>query len=210
MKIKILIISCLILSTTGCLGGSGVKRPDYFMLDYPAPGIESEGQILPGSLKIDRFSVVQLFNGAAMLVGTDPFTLNALPAGRWKANPADLVTDILIRDFRNTGLFPAVFSSHDIERARFVLAGAITDFYKLQGNGKPEALLGITVTLLDREKKNDTEMILFQKQYSRSEASSKEDPQELARALSKAMEALSKQILSDVYQTISTLKEKGV
>jgi ABC-type uncharacterized transport system auxiliary subunit len=71
--------------------------------------------------------VAQLFKSNFMIFSIDPFGLDKFPYVHWVTNPVDMVTDYLIRDFRQTGLLRGIFSYRDTDMIRFLLQGNVTE-----------------------------------------------------------------------------------
>ena len=64
-----------------------------------------------------------------------------------------MVTDFLIRDFKNSGIFTAVFSDNDSEETRYLLKGQVDEFLEVGGQNGQDAVLTINVTFLDLNRK---------------------------------------------------------
>jgi len=205
MRGKWLFISVLIILAAGCASGKPANTIDYFMLDYPPPGIQ-EAARLDEVIKIERFSVAHLFNSNAIVFRTGSYGLRTFHHERWKTNPGNMVTDYLIRDCRHAGLFRAVFSYRDPEASRFILEGGVVEFLEVEQQDGRKALLSITVTLLDLKQTEIPKKVIFQKSYSHAAKCSEKGPGGLARGLSESMERLSGQIISDVYHAVKSLK----
>jgi hypothetical protein len=88
---------------------------------------------------------------------------------------------------------------------QFVLEGNVTDFLEVEDNGSPKAFLTIYVTLLDLNQKDITRKVVFQKRYSQAVECGERGPGGMAQGLSKSMEQLSGQIISDVHHAIKSL-----
>ena len=204
MRGKNLFITMLIFLLAGCVGGRIASTTEYYMLDYASPVINASTP-LNMFLRVERFSVAQVFNSNAMLYRTRSFTLTPFPDDRWRVNPGDLVTDNLIRDIRHAGIFRGVFSYRDTEVTRFVLEGNVTEFLGVEENGVPKALLTVYITLLDLNQKDITSKMVFQKRYSRAAECGEKGPGGMAHGLSKSMEQLSGQIINDVYHAVKSL-----
>ncbi len=204
MRVKNLFILVLIFLLAGCVGGKIASTIEYYMLDYASPDIK-ESTPFNGFIKVERFSVAQIFNGNAMLHRTGSFALTPFPNDRWRVNPADLVRDKLIRDIRHSGIFRGVFTYRDTEVTRFVLEGNVTEFLEVEEKGSPKALLTIYVTLLDLKQKDITRKVIFQKKYSQAMECGERGPKGMAEGLSKSMEQLSGQIISDVYHAVKSI-----
>jgi ABC-type uncharacterized transport system auxiliary subunit len=204
MRGRNLFIPVLILLVAGCVGGQIASTTDYYMLDYAPPDIKGSTP-LNVFLRVERFSVAQVFNSNAMLYRTGSFSLTPFPNDRWRVNPGDLVTDNLIRDIRHAGIYRGVFSYRDTEVTRFVLEGNVTEFLEVEEKGSPRALLTIYVTLLDLSQEKITRKVVFQKRYSQAAQCDERGPAGMAQGLSKSMEQLSGQITIDVYHAVKSL-----
>jgi len=185
----------------GCLpGASPPYVVDRYVLDYaPPPG---KGERLDQALGIARFSVAQTYNGTAMIYKDNPYRTAALVYQAWGTNPGDMVTDCLLRDFRASGLFRAVFSFRSPERPRFMVEGGIEEFVESREAGKGLAVLALEVALLDNSAMDVPRSVLFQKQYRTEEPCLDRSAEACARAMSRAMESLSARIIADVHTAV--------
>ena len=203
MRSKGLFIPVLILFMAGCMSGQSPSRTQYYVLDYASPGIKDTLR-LDESLKVERFSVAQLFNSNSMIFRAGSFGLDKFPYDRWGANPGYMVADYLIRDFRQAGLFRGIFSYQDTDMIRFLLEGSITEFLAVEQKDGRKALLTIHVTLLDLNQTDSTKKVVFQKSYSHASPCKENSAEGLAMGLSESLERLSGQIIRDVYQAVKS------
>jgi ABC-type uncharacterized transport system auxiliary subunit len=184
-----------------CLGGCG-KPPmlvNQFILEYPAPVVGGKAK-LPAALKVDLFSVAQAFNANAMVYQPRPFQSQVYNYSRWRANPGYLVTDFLLRDLRESGLFKAVFGPDSSGKHRFKLEGGVAEFQEVDAEGGWQASLALTVTLLDTQQEELPQRVVFQKNYRALAPLPEKTPQGLAQGMSRAMEQVSAQIINDTYE----------
>ncbi len=199
-----LMIAVLICFAAGCAGGRPPQATGYYLLDYRPPVLRTTAS-LDSSLKVERFAVTQLYNSNTMAYRTGPFSLHTFPYERWRANPADLVTDCLIRDFRSAGIFRALFSYRDPEKVRFSLEGQVMEFTEIEEQGNRKAALTLSVTLLDLSREETFQKVVLQRKYAYTAACEEKGPVGLARGLSEALAQLSAQIIDDVYQTVKSI-----
>lgn len=178
---------------------------ENYTLEYAPPAFEDRS---PANelLRVERFSAAQAFNSTAMVYRSAPSVFNARTYHRWKAPPAELVNDMMLRDLRGSGLFRAVFSDYDEVDARFVLQGRLEEFLEIDDKGSRQALLSLDVTLLDRSQRDPARGVIFQKGYRALEPLEVQTPVAFARAMSRAMEKLSRQITEDLYITLRASK----
>jgi len=197
-SVKLFFILFIIMLSSGCsLGGKPSYLIKQYIFEYPPPLMEGVVQTHE-LIKVERFSVAQDFNTLAMVYREGSFQRGLDPYNRWRINPGDMVTDYLMRDLRKAGLFLAVFSYNDGEETRYLLEGWVDEFLELGGKDGRKAVLSLNVTLLDLTKKETMERILFQRDYRTIEPLETQTPQGLAQGMSKAMEKISKQVISDI------------
>jgi ABC-type uncharacterized transport system auxiliary subunit len=191
---------------TGCLN---LQRParyvEQYTLEYPAPEISGLAQI-EASLTLERFQEARAFNTSAMIYRPEPFKLDAYQYHRWRVHPADLIGDHLLRDLRKAALFKAVFSHLDPQEGRFILEGGVEEFLEIEEQSQRQAVLALSVTLLDSSAKNLPDRILFQKRYRFQEPLGEKNPRGLAKGLSQAMRKCSETLIRDVHEAVRSRK----
>ncbi|HUH65653.1 MAG TPA: ABC-type transport auxiliary lipoprotein family protein [Syntrophales bacterium] len=197
MKKKALVLMLMLLAA-GCAGGGPPTVTQYYLIDYSPPVIRDAVR-LDHSLKIERFSVAQLYNSTSMISRTGPYGMDKLPFDRWGANPGDMVTDYLTRDFRQSAILQAVFSYRATDTARFVLQGTVTEFAGVEEKDGRKAVLTLHVTLLDLSHTNIAKRVMFQRNYSYVASCKDGSAEGLAAGLSESLAHLSVEILNDVY-----------
>jgi ABC-type uncharacterized transport system auxiliary subunit len=171
-------------------------RVEFYTLDY-IPPVSARGH-LDQVIRFDRFSVAESYNSPAMVYRPKAYKLAVYHYHRWRTGPGEMVTDYLVRDFRSSGLFQAVFSYRQREDARFEVDGAVEEFLEAREGDGWKAVLGLAVTLLDRSKPEITSRVMFQKRYRALEPISDQSPGGFARGMSVAMARLSAEITGDV------------
>lgn len=194
-------VAVMVLLGGGLLPGCG-KPPALihkYVLDYATPVLPAKS-VVPEALKVDLFSVAQAINTPDMVYSPGPYRSQVYQYHRWRVNPGFLVTDYLLRDLRQSGLFKAVFSYDSSARSRFVLEGGVEDFQEVDQGDSWQGVLGVNLTLLDTSKEEITQKIVFQKNYRTEEQITEKTPRGLADAMSRAMQRVSGQIIADVHQ----------
>ena len=127
----------------GCLGGGGPARTiDRYALEYPSFLVEGLKSV-DATVRVEQFSAAQEFNSPAMVYRPGLLIRDDYRYHRWRVNAPDLVTDYLIRDLKNQGLFRAVFSYREPEAGRFTLAGEVEEFLEFDEGENRSAILGV-------------------------------------------------------------------
>jgi cholesterol transport system auxiliary component len=197
----------LVFFLNGC--GKPPMLVNQYILSYPAP-VTGGRTKLPEAVKVELFSVAQAFNTNAMVYQPQPFQSQVYHYSRWRANPGNLVTDYLLRDLRDSGLFKAVFGPDSSGKHRFRLEGGVAEFQEIDAPGTWEAALAVTVTLLDLDREELPQRVVFQKTYRVLSPLPEKTPEGLARGMSQAMEQVSAGIITDTYEAARRrTSEKG-
>jgi ABC-type uncharacterized transport system auxiliary subunit len=119
---------------------------------------------------------------------------------RWRVNPGQMVTDFLLRDLRQSRTFTAIFGYDRPAKARFQLEGAVEEFQEINAGDCWSAVLAVNITLLDTAQEEIPQRVMFQKNYRAEEPIAHRTPQGLAAAMSRAMQKLSGNIITDIHQ----------
>ncbi len=188
------------LTLSGCMGGasSPSRSIETFMLFYPPHPLVSSAKA-GESIAVERFSGAQLLRTGAMIYQPEPYKVDEYVYHRWRMPPGEMVSEFLRRDLSSSGLFKAVFGSGNAEFARYRIVGRVED------DGKPNAVLSFQVTVFDEGKiRGRQSIIVFQKQYRRTEQMQKQSPVSMVEAISIAMQTLSVQVVKDIAEISET------
>lgn len=199
-------VLCLLLLAACTPARSPGRAFEDYALEYASPAFAGRPPINE-LLRVERFSGARAFDSTAMIYRSGPSALNTYGYHRWKAPPADMVTDLVLRDLRKSGLFKAVFSEYDEADARFALQGRLEEFLEIEDRGSRNALISLDITLLDRSRRDPAQGVLFQKGYRALEPLDGRTPGALARAMSRAMEQVSRQTTSDIYEAVEKTRK---
>jgi cholesterol transport system auxiliary component len=202
-KILILLVG-LILLPAACLN---LRQPrnkiEYYTLEYDSPPAGGH-QPLPCAIRVERFSVSPVYNSNRIIYRDKSFKRQAYAYYRWRANPGDLVTYFLSRDMTETGLFKAVLARDSRIPPSHLLEGTVDDFLEMDGENGWEAVLSVSIAIMDEKELDINKKILFQKIYRASKPCRKKNPRALAQAMSMAMSEVSQKIINDSYKSMAT------
>ncbi len=194
----------------GCAAGAKTSAAAVrqYALEYPSPAFGNLERV-PGSIRVEPLSIARTFSTASMVYRSRPFVYGDDAYNRWKIKPSVMISDMLLRDMKSAGLFGGVFSSSDAESGDYALGGVIEELYEQEERDGGKAVLALNVTLLNRSRRNTGGRLIFQKNYRSIQAMETCDAESMARAASKAMEALSREIILDTYQAMKGNGETG-
>jgi len=187
----------LLFLLAGC--GKPPTLVHRYILEYPSPAVPGSAKI-GEAIKVELFSVAQAYNSPAMVYQTNPYKSDTYHYHRWRVNPGNMVTDYLLRDLRNSGLFKAALPAGSSGKSRFLLEGGVEEMQEIDEPDGWKAALTLNITLLDLNRKELTERVVFQRHYRALEPLTEKTPNGLAQGMSRAMERLSAQIITDIYK----------
>jgi len=198
IQIKAGIIFIALFLCAGCF--QRTKAPyvaDYFTFDYSSPVVSGLTSI-DGVIRVERFSVAHAFNSMAMVFKPQAYRFDSYPYSRWRVNPGDMTSDLLIRDLRKAALFKGVFSYRNDEPIRFILNGDIEEFFEYDEGPASKAIFVINISLLDMKEKELTGKFRFQKTYRFSKTLDQKSPEGFAKGMSANMALFSEQLIKDL------------
>ena len=196
----------IVLSLVACsFGGKPAVMVEQYALEYPPPSVQSLSP-MDEVIRLERFSVAQIFNHVKMVYRQKPTHYNDYAYRRWRANPGDMVGDSLLRDLRAAGIFKSVFSYRDMENTPFILKGGVGEFYESDEKDGRKAILSVHIAVIDTTSRELTKQIVFQKNYRFEEPVAEKTVQGFAQAMSRAVEKLSGQVITDIREAIKNRK----
>ena len=184
----------------GCGGGSAMETV-YYTLAYPAPQGPAQPQV-DAILRIEPVAAAVEAVGRDMLRQDGDYRRQAYHYHRWQQAPADMVQDLIIRDFRDAGLVKAVLSPDEIGSAHYALNARVEAFRLGEDQGKPKAMLTVTVTVTDIRSRNATTGVILQKTYRMLEPLRSSGPDALAAGMSVAMSNFSSALRRDMVEAM--------
>jgi ABC-type uncharacterized transport system auxiliary subunit len=197
---KYLMVFLIGLLVSGCVGKpqSPVVVRQY-TLEYPSPRFEKMAPI-ETAIRVERFTAVRAVHGKEMVYRPRPYLREVYNHHRWEIRPIDMVTERLLRDMRHAGIFKTIFSYEEAGEGRFILRGYVEEFMEVDEGERSWASLMVHVTLSDTFEKNQPNPRILQKTYKYEEYFKEKEPQELAKAMSVAMEKFSQELIGDLYR----------
>ena len=199
--------SCLVLLSLPILFAACVslKQPvdkiEYYTLEYPPPQIETL-KPLPAVIRMDRFTAAPPYNTSQIIYRDQSFKRNAYIYYRWQTNPGAIVTTLLNRDIKNSGLFKAVLDPISRFSPSYIIEGTVDEFFEWDTRSEWKAILTVSIVLTEKNVNNIKSRILFQKTYRKAEICQQKRPKALAEAMSQALSKISEAMIKDVYDCL--------
>ena len=195
------------LLITGCGGLRQSPKPMLtYALNYPPLNLTVEKR-LPVVIKVDRFASTPGYGSSNMIYAPNLFERNAYTYRRWFATPSEMVAAALLQDLRSVGAFYAVILPGDRLQSTHILAGGITDFFEKEEILSKKAVLGVSILFFTEARPGTSQKIILQKQYHVETDFRQSNAEGFAEAMNRAVQAVSKQVILDLYQSIATQEE---
>ena len=195
----LLVIVCTLLC--GCSLRPAPPPPvEFYTLSYDTPDTTSL-PALPVVLSIEKFCTIPPYNTQRIIYSSDRYLRNQYYYHRWMAAPEDIITPLLARDMIASHGFQAVMVTCNF-LTDYQLTGSIDEFYEQDTKTGWNAVLSITVSLINRNAKEEKDRIVFQKQYKKIQTMAHKNPESLARAMSTALSGISHMMITDIYRIL--------
>jgi ABC-type uncharacterized transport system auxiliary subunit len=187
--------------------GCGLKTRDaiiYHSLNVPPPDKEFKTPI-PQTLMIYRFSLAPAVESDSIPISQSKGAWKSVQLHRWQENPADLVTDVILRDFDASGLFQKTIDQLSNLRYRYALEGTVLNMHGVIKNGQASALIELEAVFTDFEAPRRAVKELLRKTYKVEIPSRGTSPEAILSAFSLGVAKLSALLRAD----ISSVLEKS-
>lgn len=209
MKIQKIFIITLYFLFFGLLCSCSVKKSppypiEYYTIDYDKPDIDPQ-PTLPLTLSLEKFRTSSPYNTHRIIYSKNRFSQNKYYYHQWMALPEEMISRLLARDLVASNYFEAVLASSNVA-TNHQLTGTIDEFYEQDTDSRWNAVLSITITLLNKNEKNETKRVCFQKNYKKIHPLDQKNPKGLAQALGIAMSEISSLVISDIYNELQQIQ----
>jgi ABC-type uncharacterized transport system auxiliary subunit len=199
LSVPILFVACVSLKQP-------VDKIEYYTLEYSPPQMETLTP-LPHVIRMDRFTAAPPYNTTQIIYRDQSFKRNAYVYYRWQTNPGAIVTTLLNRDIKNSGLFKAVLDSGSQFSSSCMIEGTVDEFFEWDAQNAWKAILTVSITLTEKNQNDIKNRILFQKTYRKAEICKKKRPKALAEAMSLGLSKISKEMILDVYDCLKDRRD---
>jgi ABC-type uncharacterized transport system auxiliary subunit len=182
-----------------------LKQPanqiEYYTLEYPSPQIEAL-KPLPDVIRIEPLTAAPPYNTSQIIYRDQSFKRNAYVYYRWQANPGAIVTMLLSRDIKNSGLFKAVLGPSSRILPSHTIEGTVDEFFEWDSKDEWKAILSVSIVLTEKNMNDIKNRIIFQQTYRKAETCHQKKPGAVAEAMSRGLSKISKEMIEDVYDSL--------
>ena len=193
---SLLLLVCL----CGCvkLAQPAPTISDY-RLDYRPPS--AQGTPLSVTLSVPSLRVGAVYDRDVIVYRDGDHVTGTYYYSRWSANPGDMIADLLVRDFAESGLYRAVQRGASLLPVDYQLTGTIEEIEERVGNSGCAAHLALRVLLVHTTGTGDP--VRLKKMYSGDESCACNQPRALAAAMSHTLLRISAELQQDTYDAVA-------
>ncbi len=195
----ILLLAAMVLAA--CSSSKPERYVHQYMLQYDSPSAPKD-DVLPTALQVTGFNGGPGADSQQMIYQPQRYERGAYSYHQWRATPGRLVTEALQRDLLASRLFLAVLGPESLQQGRFLLEGGVLRFLEVDQGQGAQASLEVVITLLDNQRRDLYQKVLFQKTYRAQASMAAKSGPALAAAMSQAMAQISAQVVKDVYKAV--------
>ncbi len=174
---------------------SEMMRP--FTLDYPPPTRVTASPV-PQTLMVYQFLVGPFVNPEYLTVSGADSRQNAQAVQRWQENPADMLTNLTLRDLASSGLFFRTVDQFSTLPYRYALEGTVRTIEGKIRDKKAMAILRVEVSLLDFEVPWAVDKTIFTKAYQVEIPGRDSSAEAIEAALNRAAAEYSRRLRRDL------------
>jgi ABC-type uncharacterized transport system auxiliary subunit len=163
------------------LAGCGAARPmQYYQLTVPNDLAQAEPNASGISLALGPLTSSHLYREDRIVYSSGAEQMGTYEYQRWTEPPAEMISEVLLRELRASGRYREVYSQRSSSRSDYVLRGRLYDFKEVPGS----PLVG-RVTLEWELHDTKTGSIVWSHHYAHDEPVSGKDVPAMVAALDK-------------------------
>lgn len=191
----------LVLLTALLCIGCGPSNTRYYTLGVPQPpAAEAHGTHF--TLQVERFDAPDLLRDSRIIYYTSPTELNFDDYHRWSSDPGELLSDVAMKFFAETGLFQQVYAFPAPAKADYTLRGRVLDLselrYQAAGVKSRQVRLGLKLDLLQTRQNQ----VVWSSRLEQTEPVRKSDAQGAVEAMNVAAERLLRTAYGGISQAL--------
>lgn len=191
--ILLLVVS---LGTASCSSlFPGANPPLYYTVDHPRQDAPCPSGFHQG-LRVWPFSASAPFDRQEMIVSDPSREVRFSPRFRWVVPPSGLLSDAVVRDLGQSGLFSGVVGAPDVLDAPLEMGGHVFRFAWEEKGSLSRAVLEVEVSLWSREPRRE---VVFHRSYSlEGEPTTARGAERFADAMSRLVQRFTAELQQDL------------
>lgn len=193
LSLALCLIGCLVLAQCG-----SVPPVHYYRVNYDVLEDQSDNKPLPVTIGVMQFDADELYQGDRIVYRKSPYEVNYYYYRRWAMPPRRMVTDQVVEQFQNSGLFQKVVRIPSAFKIDYLLGGEITSFEELDKGDGWYGLVTISFKLRDAHSNN----IIWADELSQTTKVEKKDPIDVVKAISQSLKQVVEAAIEEIQKTL--------
>jgi ABC-type uncharacterized transport system auxiliary subunit len=190
------LLATVVLLCTGCFSSTPAREEIYYLLTGPTVPLERS---VGPRLGVREFVAVSGYDAPGMAYRTNHNELHYWNYRRWVADPARMLTEVVIRHLRSSGHFSAVEYGGEEVRPHAVLHGQVVAIEEVDTEDHWSAHLAMAFQLRDPE----TQQVLLRHAFDVTRPCPEQHPRSVAATLSQILADQMKPLQSKIHGAIS-------
>jgi ABC-type uncharacterized transport system auxiliary subunit len=125
------IIALAVCFAAGCGAGHPIK---YYQLTVPGNAPTADANPIPITLLIGRLTAPALYREDEIVYGTGGESMGIYEYHRWSEPPTEMISEIMLRQFRASGHYRGVYTLRSDIRGDYVLHGRLYEFKEVDAH----------------------------------------------------------------------------
>jgi len=119
------LIALAVCFAAGCGAGRPIK---YYQLTVPNSSPTANASPIPITLLIGRLTAPALYREDQIVYGTGGESMGVYEYHRWSEPPTEMISEVMLRQFRDSGQYRGVYTLRSDIRGDYLLHGRLYDF----------------------------------------------------------------------------------
>jgi ABC-type uncharacterized transport system auxiliary subunit len=175
----------------------------YYQLSVPADVHHAETNASGISLAIGPMVASHLYREDRIVYSSGQQQMGTYEYQRWTEPPAEMISEVLLRQLRASGRYREVYSQRSGSRADYVLRGRLFDFKEVSGS---PLMARVTVEWELHDTKSGS--MVWSHHYGHDEAVSGKDVPAMVAALDRNVQRAVSEMKAGLDQYLSTVSNK--
>lgn len=186
------------------LAGCGAARPmQYYQLTVPNDMAQAQPNAAGISLALGPLTSSHLYREDRIVYSSGAQQMGTYEYQRWTEPPAEMISEVLLRELRASGRYREVYSQRSSSRSDYVLRGRLYDFKEVPGSP-----LAGRVTLEWELHDAKTGSIVWSHHYAHDEPVSGKDVPAMVMSLDKNVQRAVGEVKTGLDQYFASLSAK--
>lgn len=174
----------------------------YYRVHYPVHSSNNRSPHLLKTLAVAQFSADVLYQGDKIVFRASPYEAQFYHYRRWVAPPKKIVTEKVVRQYRQASLFEKVVRIPSTVPIDYVLKGHIQAFEEWDESSSWYGIVTIEFALHEA----NSDSIVWEKVITERTPAGKKEPVEVVKAISESLNKVVTRSIADIREALKASK----